>query len=116
MVNESIRIGMEKHLTSQRSFNSNVYHYLSDNTEFLKMYVCRAMLVAKSKLGDFRKARKKNPESKLPHYKKPYVIVDRQSYKIIGTTLLIGMKPGRPHVGIPLNDYVMEQLSTPNAR
>ena len=116
MVNESIRIGIERNLTSQRSFNSNMYHYLSNNTEFLKMYVCRAMLVAKSKLRDFRKARKKNPDCKIPYYKKPYVIIDKQSYKIMGTTLLIGVRPGMSYVGIPLNNYVIKQLSTPNVK
>ena len=76
MVNESIRIGLERNLTSQRSFNSNVYHYLSDNTKFLKMYVSRAILVAKSKLRDFRKARKKNSDTMIPRYKKPHVIIE----------------------------------------
>ncbi len=113
MVNESIRIGLERNLTSQRSFNSNVYHYLSDNTEFLKMYVARAIRVAKSKLHNFRKARKKNSNTMAPYYKKPHVIIDKQSYKIIGTTLLIGVRPGRPYVGIPLNHYTMRQLSDP---
>ena len=91
MVNESIRIGMERRLTSQSSFNYNVHHCLSDNMEFLKMYVRMSMLLAKSKVGDFWKLRKKNSDSKTPCYKTPYVIIDRQSYKIIGTTLPIGV-------------------------
>jgi putative transposase len=33
---------------------------------------------------------------------------------MIGTTLLIGVRPGRPYVGIPLNDHTMQQLSVPN--
>lgn len=113
MINEAIRIGMEKNLTSQKAFNSNVYHYLSDNTEFLKMYVARAIQVAKSKINDFRKTRKKNPNAKIPHYKKPYVVVDKQSYKIIGNTLLIGVQPGQSYVGIPLNNHTMSQFSDP---
>lgn len=61
MINESIRIGIEQNITSQRSFNANVYHFISEKTEFRKRYIARAILVAKSKLRDFRKARKKNP-------------------------------------------------------
>jgi putative transposase len=113
MINESIRIGMEQNLTSQKAFNSNVYHYLSDNTEFLKMYVARAIRVAKSKLNDFRKTRKKKLNAKIPYYKKPYVIVDKRSYKIIGNTLLIGVRSGRSHVGIPLNTHTMRWISDP---
>jgi len=116
MVNESIRIGIEQNLSSLKSLNLNLYHYLSDSTEFLKLYVARAIILAKSKLKDFRKARKKNPNIKIPRYKKPYVIIDKQSYKIIGTTLLIGVRPGWPYVGIPLNHYTMQQLSSQNIK
>jgi putative transposase len=116
MVRESLRIGLMHDLRSQKSFNNNVYHYLSDNTDFLKMYVARAIRVAKSMLKYFRKARKKNPNTKPPNCKKPYIIVDKQSYRIIGTTLLIGVKPGRPYVGIPLNHYTMQQISVPNIK
>ncbi|TBR24863.1 MAG: transposase [Candidatus Nitrosotenuis sp.] len=111
MINEAIRIGIEQNLTSQKTFNSNVYHYLSDNTEFLKMYVSRAIIVAKSKINDFRKIRKKNPSAIIPHYKKPYVVVDKSSYQIIGNILLIGIRPGQPYVGIPLNCHTMAQIS-----
>ena len=96
MVQESIRIGMSLNLRSQRSFNSNVYHYLSENTDFLKLYVCRATMVAKSKLKYYRKMVKKKPNFLPPNCKKPYVIIDRQSYRITGTTLLVGLKPQRP--------------------
>jgi len=116
MVNESIRIGVEQNLSSLKSLNLNLYHYLSDSTEFLKLYVSRAIVVAKSNLRDFRRTRKKNPHTKIPRYKKPYLIVDKQSYKIIGTTLLIGVRPGRPYVGIPLNCYTMQQLAEPNIK
>ncbi len=111
MINESIRIGLERNLTSQNSFNSNMYHYLSDSTKFLKMYVSRAIMVSKSKLRDFRRTRKMNPQAKIPYYKKSYLIVDKPSYKIIGTTLLIGVKPRQPYVGIPLNPYTMQRIS-----
>jgi putative transposase len=116
MVRESSRIGLKYELRSQRSFNDNVYHYLSNNTDFLKMYVSRAIRVAKSKLKYFRKARKKNPSIRPPSCNKPYVIVDRQSCKLIGNTLLIGVRPSRPYVGIPLNHYIMQQLSDPNIK
>lgn len=116
MVNESIRIGIEQNISSLKSLNLNLYHYLSDSTEFLKLYVARAIVLAKSKLRDYRKERKKNPDIKIPRYKKPHVIIDKQSYKIIGTTLLIGVRPGRPYVGIPLNDYTMERLSEQNIK
>jgi len=41
------------------------------------MYVARAIPVAESKINDFRKTRKKNPNAKIP-YEKPHVIVDKQ--------------------------------------
>jgi putative transposase len=116
MINESIRIGIERNLSSLKSLNGNLYHYLSDSTKFLKLYVARAILIAKSKLRDFKKIRKKNPYAKIPHYKKPYLIVDKLSYKIIGTTLLIGVRPRRPYVGIPLNHYTMQRISEPFIR
>ncbi|WKT57535.1 transposase [Candidatus Nitrosotenuis chungbukensis] len=113
MINEAIRIGIERNITSQQAFNSNVYHYLSDNTEFLKLYVARAMQIARSKINHLRKTRRKNPNAKIPHYKKPHVIVDKQSYRIIGNTLLIGVRPGQSYVGIPLNNYTVSQISDP---
>lgn len=67
MINESIRIGIERNLSSLKSLNGNLYHYLSDNMRFLKLYVARAIVVAKSKLRDFRKARKKNPDVRIPY-------------------------------------------------
>jgi hypothetical protein len=39
--------------------------------------VSRVIVVAKSKLRYFRKARKHNPNAKIPYYKKPYVIIDK---------------------------------------
>ncbi|MEW6044714.1 MAG: transposase [Thermoproteota archaeon] len=94
----------------------NLYRYLADNTEFLKLYIARATVVAKSRLRDFRSARKKNPRAKIPYYRRPYVIVDSELYKIIGTTLLIGIKPRQPYVGIPLNHYTMKRLSEPGIK
>ncbi len=116
MVRESLRIGLKYDLSSQKSFNDNVYPYLSANTDFLKMYVARAMRVSKSMLERFRKARKKNPNAKPPTCNRPYIIVDKQSYRIIGNTLLIGVKPERSYVGIPLNHYTMQQLSEQNIK
>jgi len=116
MINESIRVGIQRNLTSQKSFTDNLYHHLANNTEFLKLYAARATIIAKSRLRDFRKARKKNSKTKIPYYKKPYVIVDKSSYKIIGTTLLIGLRPGQSYVGIPLNSYTMQRLSESNIK
>ncbi|MGQ0772422.1 MAG: RNA-guided endonuclease InsQ/TnpB family protein [Nitrososphaerota archaeon] len=111
MINESIRVGIERNLSSLKSLNGNLYHYLSDNMKFLKLYVARAIVVAKSKLRGFRKARKKNPDVRIPYYKRPYLIVDKKSYKIIGTTLLIGVRSRQPYVRIPLNHYTMQRIS-----
>ncbi|MBM2851593.1 MAG: family element transposase accessory protein TnpB [Candidatus Nitrosotenuis sp.] len=72
--------------------------------------------MAKSKINDFRKTRKKNPNAKIPYYKKPYVTVDKQSYQIMGNTLIIGVRPGRPYVGIPLNDYTVSQFADPHIK
>ncbi len=116
MINESIRIGLERNLTSRKALTDNLYHYLADNTEFLKLYVARVTLIAKSKLSDFRKARKNNSQAKIPYYKKPYLVVDKLSYKIIGSTLLIGVRPRQPYVGIPLNNYTMQRLGLPGIR
>jgi putative transposase len=116
MLNESIRIGIQRNLTSQKSFTDNLYHHLANNTKFLKLYTARATIIAKSKLRNFRKVRKKNLYAKIPYFKKPYVIVDKLSYKIIGTTLLIGLYPGQPYVGIPLNPYTMRRLSDPTIK
>ncbi|MGQ0772513.1 MAG: RNA-guided endonuclease InsQ/TnpB family protein [Nitrososphaerota archaeon] len=116
MINESIRIGIGRNLSSLKSLNGNLYHYLSDNTEFLKLYVARAILIAKSKMRDFKRLRKKNPHAKIPRCMKPYLIVDKLSYKIIGATLLIGIRPRQPYVRIPLNHYTMQRISEQSTR
>lgn len=111
MLHEAMRIGVDLNLTSQSSFNSNVYHHLSDNTKFLKMYVSRAIQIVKSKLRYYRKALKTKPNTKPPYFKKPYVIVDKQSFRIINDTLLIGLYPQRPYIRIPLNKHTLEQIT-----
>jgi putative transposase len=76
----------------------------------------RAIITAKSALKGFRKVRKKTTHAKISRFKKPYLIVDKQSYRIIGTTLLIGVRPKMPYVGIPLNSHTMQKLSEPNIK
>jgi putative transposase len=112
MINESIRIGIKYNASSLKTLNSILYHHLTNHTKYLRLYVARSILIARTRLRDFRKRRKNNPRINAPYYKNPYLIVDKNSYKIIGTTLLIGIKPRQSYIGIPLNQYTVQKIAT----
>lgn len=107
IANVAIRAGVEKNLTSKFKLHYELYYKL--RSEFHSKYVYGALECATSKLKLFRKAKRENPQTKIPYISKNHLILDNQSCKILDDTISIPVKPHQ-HCRIPLNPYVLEQL------
>ena len=78
--NEAIRIGSQKQNTSRFSLHKELY--LKLRGDFYSKYVHGSLECAASKLKQYRKARRKKHDSKMPYVWKNMLKLDNQSYKI----------------------------------
>jgi len=113
MVNEAIRIGIEKNITSKLTLRNELY-YQSKN-EFHTSYINMAVFQAHSLLKSYRKSLRENPDTKKPYVYKKFLIVDSNYYKIFYDHIQIPTRP-REFVVIPLNRYVSSIISNPSLK
>jgi putative transposase len=108
MVNETIRIGIKRDITSKLRLRNELYHKFKNG--FHTSYISMAVFKAHALLKSYRKALKKNPYTRQPYVWKNFLIVDSYYYKIFYDHIQI---PTRSHefVVIPLNRYVSKVLS-----
>jgi putative transposase len=113
MVNESIRIGIEKKITSKLRLRNELYPRFKNgfHTSYINMAVFRAHALLKA----YRKILKKNPCARKPYVWKDFLIVDSYAYKIHHDHIQIPTRP-RKFVVIQLNCYTSNILSEPNLR
>src|SRR3990167_6229970 len=93
MVNEAIRIGIEKNITSKFSLRNEVYYRFKNqfNTCYINMAVFHAHTLIKNYrrlMKDYRKLVVKKPDTKIPNIPrvkpdKQFLIIDSCVYKII---------------------------------
>ena len=105
--NEAIRIGSQKQITSKFSLHKELYYTL--RSDFAAKFVYGSLECAAAKLKQHRKAKRKNPDVKLPRVWKNMLCLDNQSYKIEDGALRFPVKP-RNYCCISLASYVLEQL------
>ncbi|MGI0087832.1 MAG: RNA-guided endonuclease InsQ/TnpB family protein [Nitrosotalea sp.] len=110
MVNEAIRIGIEKNITSKLTLRNGLYPRFKN--EFHTSYISMAVFKAHALLKSYRKTIKKNHNGKIPRVKpdKLFLIVDSNCYKIFYDHIQIPTRP-REFVIIPLNQYVSRTLA-----
>lgn len=108
MVNDCIRIGLEKNLTSLKALSKNVYHELARYTISAR-YRLTAMSAATGILRNYRKALRTNPETKKP-YATRLMLVDHYSFKIMDGSVRLPVR-ARRFVYIPLNQYTLSVIS-----
>jgi putative transposase len=113
MVNEAIRVGLERNVTSRFRLSNIVYKELHNGLH--TWYILSAIEKACAILKNYRRAKRKNPEIKKPYVKKAFLSIGNQGYKITDGKLRIPKKP-REHIYIPLNKHTLEVLSAPNLK
>lgn len=107
IVNEGIRIGIEKNITSKFALHKELYYRF--RSEFHSKIIYGALECASSRIKTFRKVRKKIQHSKIPHVIKPHLVLDNQSYKIIDDSIRIPIKP-RQYIFVRLNSYIISVI------
>lgn len=113
MVNEAIRVGIEKKITSKLRLRNELYPGFRNgfNTSYINMAVFKAHALLKS----YRRSLKKNPSSKQPYVWKDFLIVDSYVYKIFYDHIQVPTRP-KEFVVIPLNHHTSKVLSEPNLK
>jgi putative transposase len=113
MVNEAIRVGLERNISSRFKLNNVVYEELHNGLH--TWYILAAVEKACAILKNYRRAKRKNTKTKKPYVKKPFLSIGNQAYKIIDNKLRLPIKP-RQYVYIPLNKHTLNVLSEPNLK
>ncbi|MGB9002271.1 MAG: transposase [Nitrosotalea sp.] len=113
MVNEAIRMGIEKKITSKLRLRNELYPMFKNG--FHTSYINMAVFKAHALLNTYRKTLKKNPWTKRPSVWKDFLIVDSYVYKIFYDHIKIPTRP-REFVVIPLNSHTSKILSQPDLK
>jgi putative transposase len=113
MVNEAIRIGVEKNITSKLTLRNELYQQFKN--DFHTSYINMAVFKAHALIKSYRKSLKKKSNTKRPYIYKEFLIVDSYYYKIFNEQIQIPTKP-RESVVIPLNRYVSGIVSDPSLK
>ena len=113
MVNHCIRVGLEKGITSRFRLSNEVYRDLHNGLH--TWYILSAVEKASAILKNYRKSMRKNPKTKRPYVRKPFLSIGNQAYKIVGGQLRLPTKP-RQFIYIPLNKHTLDVLSEPSLK
>ena len=113
MLNNCVRIRLAENVNSLKSLSTKAYNQLS-TYDAMSYYKLCAISKATGILRNYRKARRKNPETKEPYAQRPQLITC-YGFKIraIEGALLLPFKPKQP-LSIPLNAHVLRVLSEPS--
>ena len=106
-VNESIRIGIEKNLTSTKAMNREIYGYLQ--TGLKATYAQTAYEMALTMLKAHRKLRRKGKNPKIPYMRRDCIKITNQNYKIKNGQLRISIR-ARKFIYIKLEKHTIEML------
>ena len=107
VTNESIRLGLERGLTSRKSFHESIYHELkSDLYSSVKQ---NAIYSAKSLLKTMRTNKRKGKNAGVPYVTKRVLKFTNQSYKIADGCVELYVKV-KTRIKIKLASYVLENI------
>ena len=112
MLNDCVRIGLTENMTGLKSLSTKAYGQLAVYDAMSYYKIC-AISKATGILRNYRKARKKDPETKEPYARHPQ-LTTCYGFKIRAKAgvLLLPFKPKQP-LPIPLNAHVLHVLSEP---
>ncbi len=111
MLNDCIRIGLDKNVTSLRSLTLKAYPQLIDY-DVMGGYKLCAISRAAGILRNYRKARKASRRVKEP-YSRRLQLVTCYGFKIVNGKLMVPSKRRQP-IAIPLNSHTISVLSQPS--
>jgi len=112
MVNVCIAIGIEENVSSLKTLSLRSYHRLSrDNLSYYRL--C-AISAATGILRNYRKAKRKNPRTRVPYAKK-LMLTTCYGFEITDDLLRLPVKP-RKYVYLKLNNHTLRVLSGLNVR
>jgi len=112
MVNVCIAIGIEENVSSLKTLSLRSYHRLSrDNLSYHRL--C-AISAATGILRNYRKAKRKNPRTRVPYAKK-LMLTTCYGFEITDDLLRLPVKP-RKYVYLKLNNHTLRVLSGLNVR
>jgi putative transposase len=109
MVNHCIRVGLEKNVTSRLRLQSETYHQLS-GFGLHTWYSLSAIEVATAILKNYRKAKRRRQNVRVPRATKLTAKLGNQGYKVVDDKLRIPIKP-REYFYVPLHKRAAKFLS-----
>jgi putative transposase len=112
MVNVCIAVGIEENVSSLKTLSLKAYHRLS--RDMLGYYRLCAISTATVILRNYRKAKRKNPRTRLPHARRP-MLTTCYGFKIDDGLLRLSIKP-RQFAYVKLSDHTQQTLSAFNIR
>src|SRR2546425_2064853 len=112
MVNVCIAVGIRENVSSLKTLSLKSYHHLSH--DILGYYRLGAISTATRILRNDRKAKKKNPWTKVPYAGK-LMLTTCYGFKIQNGLLRLPIKP-RQYVYVKLNNHTLNVLSGLNVR
>jgi len=112
MVNVCVAVGIEENVSSFKTLSLKSYHRLS--RDMLGYYRLGAISTATGILRNHRKARKKNPRTRLPYAKK-LMLTTCYGFKIQKGLLRLPVKP-RQYSYVNLSNHTLQTLSGLNIR
>ena len=113
MVNEAVRVGIDKSITSRFKLSNEVYHHLKNDLH--SWYRLAAIEQATSILKNYRREKRKNPNTKKPYAWRRFVCIGNQGYKVKDGILYLPIEAGH-FVKIALNAHTLRVLSDPSLK
>ena len=107
MVNVCIAVGIEENISSLKTLSLKSYHRLS--REMLGYYRLGAIGIATVMLHNYRKAKKKNPRTRIPWARK-LMLTTCYGFRVKDSLLRLPVKPWR-YVYLNLNTQTLKVLS-----
>jgi putative transposase len=109
MVNYCIHAGLEKNVSSRFSLQNIVYHELG-NFGLHSWYSLSAVEVATAILKNYRKAKRRRQNARVPRATKLMAKLGNQGYKVVDGKLRLPIKP-REYFYVPLHRRAIRFLS-----
>ncbi len=113
MVNEAIRIGIEKNISSRFKLSNEVYQSFKNGLH--TWYRLSAIEIASSLLKNYRREKRKNPDAKKPYVWKRFAKIGTEGFQIRDGNLKLSIR-SRHYVEIPLTKHTQKILSDPSLK
>ncbi len=111
MINDCIRIGIEKDIHNHIKLARECYRYLSQKYQIITYYILHAISKASGILKNRKNSIKRGFKTKTPYIFKK-LLISSYGFELKNGLFDIPLKP-RQRLSIPLNNYIIKILSNP---